>query len=788
MAAADALPPLLRHSLRLCVVLWWWLSFAAVPLHGSTPTPSPSPTPEAHPYSATEAGDQLENTRLLREEVESDLAADRILTQLSPELEQTRREIRQRLRETETLLAATPTLERLRTSEEVWRKFGDQLTGWSRDLTTRAQRIDQLLGPIRFQELRWQETLRTSRQSEPLPKEIESRIEEAISSLAATRKRAQQQRGDLLKIQNRVLDQNQRVTSTISRIKGARTAALERLFTREAPPIWRLPVGPGESSDSEIAFLSFQMTEVRDYLRAHPEAFLFHGVVFVLVALAVFAIRRRVRELEPAGGEGTLEYAWLIFRLPLSTAFLLTLLTCGWIYPEAPHLFRVIWGAAALIPSTIILRKLLEPAFYPLLNTLVAFYLFDQMREVATPFPVLSRYLFTGEMAAAAVIAWWVLRRMSEGHSRAIAAAARFAVIAFTVALAANLVGYERLSLLLGEGLLWSLYLAVILAGALRVVDGIALGVLTFGPVSRLRVVQRHRDLLWRRLQWLLHFGALLFWIGASLHRFALRDPFLEKNRQILTAKLEIGGVGLSLSNVLLFIVTVWAAFLLSRVIRFVLDEEVYPRLPLARGLPYAISTMLHYAILLFGFFMAVIFLGFNLTQFTILAGAFGVGLGFGLQNVINNFVSGLIILFERPVKVGDTIVLNGNDAVVRQIGIRASVVETPVGSEIIVPNGQLIAERLTNWTYSNRLRGFDIELSLPPGVDANAVLALLKTVAGENAGIAATPAPEALCVKIAATADFTLRVWTHHSEQWQKIRSDLTIALHAALEATQLK
>jgi potassium efflux system protein len=89
--------------------------------------------------------------------------------------------------------------------------------------------------------------------------------------------------------------------------------------------------------------------------------------------------------------------------------------------------------------------------------------------------------------------------------------------------------------------------------------------------------------------------------------------------------------------------------------LRFVLEEEVYERLQLPRGLPYAISTVLHYAILLIGFFAAAA-LGFDMAKFTIIAGAFTVGVGFGLQNVINNFVSGLILLFERPVKVGDLI------------------------------------------------------------------------------------------------------------------------------------
>ena len=127
------------------------------------------------------------------------------------------------------------------------------------------------------------------------------------------------------------------------------------------------------------------------------------------------------------------------------------------------------------------------------------------------------------------------------------------------------------------------------------------------------------------------------------------------------------------------------------------LEEDVYHHLHLAAGIPYAISTMVHYVILLVGFFVALGALGIDLMKVTILVGAFSVGIGFGLQNVINNFVSGLILLFERPIKVGDVIEVGGNVGEVSRIGIRASVIRTTDGSEVIVPNGSLISSQVTN-------------------------------------------------------------------------------------------
>jgi small-conductance mechanosensitive channel len=128
--------------------------------------------------------------------------------------------------------------------------------------------------------------------------------------------------------------------------------------------------------------------------------------------------------------------------------------------------------------------------------------------------------------------------------------------------------------------------------------------------------------------------------------------------------------------------------------------------------IPQAISTMVHYALLLLGFFVGLAVLGVDLTKVTILAGAFTVGVGFGLQTVINNFVCGLILLFERPIKVGDVIQIDSDIGEARRIGIRACIIRTTDGSEIIVPNASIIANKVTNWTLSDRYRAIEIPVA----------------------------------------------------------------------------
>ena len=295
--------------------------------------------------------------------------------------------------------------------------------------------------------------------------------------------------------------------------------------------------------------------------------------------------------------------------------------------------------------------------------------------------------------------------------------------------------------------------------------------------------MKRHRDLLRVRARSLVGWVAVLFWATYVLEALSLRAPLYLNLRAALAATWEVGSFKISPGDVVLFGVTVWASFFVSRLLRFVLEEEVYGRMNLAAGLHYSISKLVNYVVLVLGFFIAIAVLGFDLTRLTILVGAFGVGLGFGLQNIINNFVSGIILLFERPIKVGDVIQLGGNEGVVKHIGIRASIVRVSNGSEFIVPNGSLISDTVTNWTYTDRLRRIDLPLTVAVPADAHQIMELLKHTAMGQAPVLKDPPPEVLLGGVAGDSmSFELRVWTSQSEDWARIRSDLALAVRAAM------
>jgi potassium-dependent mechanosensitive channel len=317
----------------------------------------------------------------------------------------------------------------------------------------------------------------------------------------------------------------------------------------------------------------------------------------------------------------------------------------------------------------------------------------------------------------------------------------------------------------------------------LRIVEGLIVISLGTRPLGLMRAVRLNRAMLQRRICSVVEFLAFIYWASLTLNFFGQRTPLIRGTEEVLRATLAIGALSISLQQVLVFLVTVWAAFALSRFLRFLLEEDIYYHWHLARGIPQAISTMVHYSFLLLGFFVGLAVLGVDLTKVAILAGAFTVGVGFGLQTVINNFVCGLILLFERPIKVGDIIQIDTDIGEVRRIGIRACVIRTTNGSEIIVPNGTIIANKVTNWTLSDRYRAIEVSVTVARGAVPQHVIEILKRVAANQPGVIKEPVPQAYVVNFASAAvSFNVRAWTEQYEDWVLVRSDLSVAIDEAL------
>src|SRR5437667_4822947 len=249
-------------------------------------------------------------------------------------------------------------------------------------------------------------------------------------------------------------------------------------------------------------------------------------------------------------------------------------------------------------------------------------------------------------------------------------------------------------------------------------------------------------------------------------------------------------GVTLSLLQIFLLIALLIAVFWLSSRTRHFLFNRVLVRSGLDRALQHAIAQVVGYALLVIGFIIVLENAGIHIGALTVFAGAVGVGLGFGLKNIASNFISGLLILAERPIAIGDRIEVAGITGQVRQIRARSTLIMTNDNIAMIVPNEKFIDSPVTNWTYTDRRVRFRLPVGVAYGSDVNKVREALIAAALEHPATLKDPAPDAFLEKFGdSTIDFQLVVWSEEmSRRPSRFKSDLNYLICKHLGAAGIE
>ncbi len=661
-------------------------------------------------------------------------------------------------------------------------------------LTGEAKRLEEVLADIAARRDVWLRTRNDARAANA-PNPVLDRVDETLSTLGTTQKVVEKRRAQILEEQDKVTRSLASADEMLDRITKYRDRFVASTFVRDSQPVWGLDLSPRTRSHVVARIgedLRMDGRDFRGFMTNRGPALVAHGAIFVVLCLLFRRARSRTRrmlEREPG-----LEQATRVFQVPYSAAFILTLLTMVWVNPDTPPVVPQVFALVGIVPVLRILRPYLEGGLGSGLYAFVGFFLTDRLRFFLSSSPVLEQIVFLVEMLAGLALMAWILRpRRLLGvelppedlrRFRFLGAVARVLFLALAAAFVAGALGYMQLGRLVGGGALRSVYAGMGLFAGVRAFDGLVAYALRSRAPRRLRMVEVHRESLERWIERGAVWVAWSLWGLLTLSSLELLRPVSATARAVLSANLAWGETNVfTLGDLLAFGVTIWAAVLLSRSIRFVLQEDVYPRLELSRGVPYALSSVIHYGILFGGFLLAITATGLDLNRFTVLAGAFGVGIGFGLQNVVNNFVSGLILLLERPIQVGDVVQIADVTGEVTRIGIRSCTLRTPQGAEVIVPNGNLISDRVTNWTFSDPMRRIEVAVSVAYGTDPEKMLALLVEVAQAHPNVASLPPPVALFQGFGDVAlDFELRAWTNQPGGWVNVRSELAVAVYRRL------
>lgn len=785
-----------------CGVLLASASALAAPPEPGAGTPAPATAAEPadeKPIPVAEVAIRAERAVLWLRSLVPALEAQAKLDRATSELERVASRVWDGLTDTRELLEQGPRVSVVDSAEASWREGRQEISALSDALTAAAEETEKTLDRVRDSRERWRRTADAAHEAEA-PETVVTRIGDTQREIDLTREQILRLRERILSLQDKAARLVAVADEVQATLAAYRSGAVERLGAPSGRPLWHervINADPMAAARRIDTAAELELARARQFAELRAEVLRFQLVVFVLLAGLFRTARSRAR-LRAKSDPSVLEDL-VVLDTPYSAAIVITLLSSLWLHPELPVMVASAAVLALLVPLLRILRRLVPAPLVWLPYTVSGFVVFDRVRDVVAAAPLLEQVALVIEMSAALGLAFWVLRF---GRLRARGELAQWArelrllrvgaaalACIFATALGAAVFGYVQVARFLATTSLGAVYAGMALYAAARTARGLAGFLLGVRPLSKLRVVQRHREIVEQRVQRGLGWLAAATWLFAMLRTFGGADTTSGVLQQVLDTSVSFGTLTLSAGNVLAFAVTVWASFLISRFVRFVLGEEIYPRLALPHGAPYAISSLVHYTILLAGFFLALAGMGLDLNKVTVLGGALGVGIGFGLQTIVNNFVSGLILLFERPVQIGDTVQVADVSGEVRRIGIRSSTIRTTSGAEVIVPNSDLISQRVTNWTLSDRSRRFEIPVGVAYGTRPAEVLALLAEVATKHPEVLDHPGPMPLFVRFGDSAiEFELRAWVVDGDRLPIVKTEVAVALSLALEAAGIE
>jgi len=241
----------------------------------------------------------------------------------------------------------------------------------------------------------------------------------------------------------------------------------------------------------------------------------------------------------------------------------------------------------------------------------------------------------------------------------------------------------------------------------------------------------------------------------------------------------EINKTAVTPSSIVMFLLFIAVFGMASHLLQRLLKAHVFSRLRIDEGIQYTLTRITHYLIMIIGAVIAFQFIGIDLTGLAIILGFLSVGIGFGLQNITSNFVAGLILLLERPIKVGDRVMVGSQEGDVVEIKMRSTTIRTLNNVAVIVPNSEFVSSKLENWSYGDQKVRLDVDVGVSYESDLETVIRSLMEVAAEHPEVLKNPAPDVLHRGFGDSAwNMRLRIWLEHPRRHPEVQSDINCAI----------
>jgi len=711
------------------------------------------------------------------------LPADDRLGQMEAEIQLWDAEPEARREQVEELLRSAPSSIEIRELKNYWQNLRIEAALRARQASGWAEAAQKALNQLEVLRLKWSATLEANR-NDPNLKAILEIVEDALREIEGRRTQTRDKLLRLVGLQIATTRQDQFVADVVARL-SAEQVAKGVLLHRDSLPLWQVASRRAQGDSRGV----FSWTKTRwagvlafgsDYRHA---LMLLAG----LLATTLWLTRKLARATagaRPADARQTL--ALLIVHRWFSLGLLPPLLFSCLLLPEAP---TPLIGALILVWCVPILRLLppQDPISRTTLHCAVGIYAAYALATLLTSSPTHNRDM-TFVVSCLTVLVFGYLVRPSRiraewaAHRRRVTEIL-LVMVALGISAAANLFGYMRLSQLIRVSFVYGSFIAIGVYTTMRTFALLLTVAVDTRQAARLAVVREHRKAVLKWFPRALYGGGFLLWFAATLELMGIRDEVGSGIRQVLALPLGPSSsvtVGLVCSVVLILV----GGYLFAAAIRFTLREDILSRLDLARGIPELIASSIFYVLLLIFILSAASAGAIEWSKLTLFTGAIGVGVGFGLQNIISNFMSGLILKFERPINNGDVVEIDGQTGLVTRIGVRSSTIRTFQGAEVVVPNANFISNKVINWTLTDPERRLELPVGVAYGTGPDRVIELLHKAATSHQNVLPQPAPVAYFHGFGdSSLNFELWFWILRTSNGAQVKSEIGLTIMRLFE-----
>ena len=649
--------------------------------------------------------------------------------------------------------------------------YMNQLAGLQDELSQRSKHSENVVVELVQAKKRWQLTLERSTEDE-IPEALMDRISRIIHGIDSVRTVLQGDIEIILLQLDKLSNKRNALDSLQEKIKAEKLLFGESLFIRDMPGFIK-----DLSTLNDSTLIQTHIIHTRKSVKSDVKLFnsefrtplLFVTFVSFLLLIFSFWFKKNYLRMIAVRDFELSEIHLKIINAPILVVLFVTTFLIRFIFHDLPFTFMAINSVILTIAILMIAMRLFASLVKPWGQWLIQIYLFIVLYElIFYPDIILRIILLLISVTGFGLFLWMILKKPFSGqlkhkfvYNLLLTILGGFTIFLF-ISIIANLIGAFRMAEFFALAPTQIVIVAIAIHISTKVIDTIVFLFLASKNLQRVNVLREEFFTIYRKFVRLINLFLWLFFMVTALKILRIKESIFEWGSKALTEGWKIGEVVISLGSILIFIFVIWLSIFISRAVRHILEKDVFVRVSTAKGIPDTIIMLVRIGLITGGFFLAAAAAGMELTNLSIILGAFSVGIGFGLQNIFNNMVSGLILAFERPIKVGDTIQVGELMGVVLSIGFRASTIKSFDGAEVILPNGNLISNQMINWTLSDSFRRMDIRLGVAYGTDPDKVIEIMQKAAESHELVSNKPSPTAFFLGFGESSlDFRLLAWT---------------------------